>query len=81
MDNKTDLNTGFERGIKFALFCIEQNERSLKAEIDFITYKLGHGHNMSNYELECQQEKRSELNAALKQLQEVRGSLSLVLSA
>lgn len=71
MSDKTELHLGFQRGVKMAITLIEQKQRCLTAEIDFLNYKLGHGHNMTNYERQCEQEKRHALTVAMRELTEI----------
>lgn len=80
MSNKTDLMIGFERGVKCAVNFIKSHQRGLTAEIDFLNYKLGHGHNMTNYERQSEQEKRHALTVSLKELNELHDLLTTLFS-
>lgn len=76
MSNKTDIRIGFERGVKCAVGFIKSHQRGLITEIDFLNYKLGHGHNMSNCERQLEQEKRHALTVSLKELNELHDLLT-----
>ena len=80
MTNQSDLITGFERGVKFALCCVEQKQAKLKCEIEFLSWKLANPKTTSNYVIECDQLQRSELRAALKELDDLHSQLSLIQS-
>lgn len=80
MTNQSDLITGFERGVKLALFFVEQKQAKLKCEIELLSWKLANPKTTSNYVLECYQSQRSELKAALKELDNLHSQLSLVQS-
>ena len=80
MTNQSDLITGFERGVKFALCCVEQKQAKLKCEIEYLSWMLENPTVKSSYSIRCNREKRSELKAALKELDDLHSQLSLVQS-
>lgn len=81
MTNQSDLTTGFERGVTLAMNLVEQKRAKLKCEIEFLSWKLANPKTTSNYVLECDQLQRSELKAALKELDDLHDQLSLVQSS
>lgn len=76
MNDKTELMIGFKRGVNCAVGFIRSHQRALTAEIDFLSYKLGHGHSMSNCERQLEQEKRHALTVSLKELGELHDLLN-----
>lgn len=80
MTNQSDLTTGFERGVKFALCCVEEKQAKLRCEIEYLSWMLENPTVKSSYSIRCNKEKCSELKAALKELSELHSQLSLIQS-